>query len=328
MLLAGDIGGTKTDLAVFESGSDLRTPLYRKEFVSAKYETLESMAKEFLDQAGARVERACFAVAGPVIGGRASLTNLKWTPEERTLAAALGVRQVRLINDLEAFAWAVPALGPRDVAVLSEGTPVSGGAIAVLAPGTGLGASFLTWEGNRYVAHASEGGHTSFAPADPDQWNLLRFLQERHGHVSWERVCSGMGIPNIYDYLRSVSPEKEDAEVERRLAAGGDRAPVISNAALDPAQPSVLCRKTMELFVSTLGAKAGNLALEVLATGGVMLAGGIPQRILPLLQTGAFVEAMRSKGRMSDLLTRIPVKVITSHPAITGAARCGFETIR
>ena len=199
MLLAGDIGGTKTDLAVFSAEKGPRAPLAQARFHSADYPGLEPMAREFLAQVKRSVSHACFGVAGPVVNGRVRLTNLPWLVEETALRQALNVQAARLLNDLEAIANAVPHLVPGDLHTLSAGAPVTGGAIAVIAPGTGLGEAFLTGEATAYHAHASEGAHADFAPSTPAEIELLRFLQGRFGHVSYEHACSGSGIPNLYD---------------------------------------------------------------------------------------------------------------------------------
>jgi glucokinase len=325
MLLAGDIGGTKTDLAVFSAEKGPRSPLAQARFHSADYPSLEAMAREFLGHVSLPVNRACFGVAGPVVGGRARLTNLPWFLEEMILREALNLQAARLLNDLEAIANAVPHLLPSDLHTLSTGVPVTGGTIAVIAPGTGLGEAFLTWEGTDYHAHPSEGGHADFAPISPAEIELLRYLQVRFGHVSCERVCSGSGIPNLYDYLKHSGAALPSSEVAARLAAAEDRTPLILQAALDSQRPCPLCAATLRLFISILGAEAGNLALKVLATGGVYLGGGIPPRILPALADGSFLEAFRRKGRLAELLARVPVQVITSRVALIGAASYGLR---
>jgi glucokinase len=325
MLLAGDVGGTKTDLAVFSPEKGLRAPLAKQEFHSASYRGLDVMAREFLNRVKLPVEYACFDVAGPVVGGEARLTNLPWVLQESALRDALQLKSVRLINDLLAIANAVPHLEPADVHTLSAGTPVPGGAIAVIAPGTGLGEAFLTWNGSRYRAHASEGGHASFAPSSPTEIELLRYLQERFDHVSFERVCSGIGIPNICDALAASGAAAEDPEIAAQLAVAEDRTPILIDTALDPNSPSKLCALTLETFVAILGSETGNLALKVLATGGVYLGGGIPPRILPALERGGFMQAFQRKGRLSELLASVPVHVIVSPVALLGAASYALE---
>jgi glucokinase len=281
--------------------------------------------REFLDQTDVSVERATFGVAGPVVGGRATITNLSWVIDEAELQLALNLSTVRLLNDLEAIGYGVPFLEPEDLHTLNEGQAVPGGAIAVIAPGTGLGEAFLTWDGTRYRSHATEGGHAGFAPTNDRQVGLLRYLLDRFDHVSYERVCSGMGLPNIYAYLKDSGYAEEPPWLARELAAADDPTPVIVNAALDSKRPCELCVATLNVFVSILGAEAGNLALKVLATGGVYVGGGIPPRILSTLERGPFMESFRSKGRFSDLMSRMPVHVILNPKvALLGAACHGL----
>jgi glucokinase len=325
MLLAGDIGGTKTSLAIFSSEGGPRAPLVEATFPSADYASLEALVREFLSQVDLKVERASFGVAGPVVGGQATVTNLPWVIRETQLEEALNLSPVRLLNDLETIANSVPVLESADLHTLNEGQPAPGGAIAVIAPGTGLGEAFLTWDGSRYRAHASEGGHASFAPMDSLEAELLCYLQRRFDHVSCERVCSGIGLPNIYAFLRDTGYAKEPDWLAEELAAADDLTPLIVNAALDDESPCELCIATLNTFVSILGAEAGNLALKALATGGVYLGGGIPPRILPALEQERFMEAFRRKGRMSDLLARMPVHVILNPKvALLGAACHGL----
>ncbi len=326
MLLAGDIGGTKTRLAVFSPEAGLRAPLAEKTFPSASYPGLEALASEFLAQVSLPVERASFGVAGPVVAGQATITNLPWVMDERQLQEALNLSSVRLLNDLEAVAQAVPLLEATDLHTLNEGQPAPGGAMAVIAPGTGLGEAFLTWDGARYRPHASEGGHVDFAPTNPFEIELLRYLQGRFGRVSYERVCAGPGLLNIYAYLKDSRYAQESAWLAEQLTAADDPTPVIANAALHEEKPCTLCAATLKVFVSILGAEAGNLALKVLATGGLYLGGGVPPHILPALEEVRFMEAFQNKGRMSDLLARVPVHVILNpRTALLGAASYGLE---
>jgi glucokinase len=328
MLLAADIGGTKTNLAIFSLEAGLRAPLAEATFSSAAYPSLAALVSEFLSQVNVKPERASFGVAGPVVAGQATITNLPWVMDEAQLQTALNLLSVHLLNDLDAIARAVPQLEPDDLYTLNEGRAAPGGAIAVIAPGTGLGEAFLTWDGARYRAHASEGGHSDFAPTNLLEIELLRYLQQELGleHVSYERVCSGRGLPNIYTYLKDSGCAEEPAWLAKQLAAADDPTPVIVNAAIDGARPCELCVATLNTFVSILGAETGNLALKVLATGGVYLGGGIPPRILPALKHERFMQAFRHKGRMSDLLTQMPVQVILNPKvALLGAACHGFE---
>jgi glucokinase len=326
MLLAGDLGATKTSLAMYVPEAGPRYALKEATFASDRYPDLESLVREFLQQVGVPAKKACFGVAGPVVGGRATITNLGWVMEEKELAEALNLSAVRLLNDLQAIGYGVPSLGADDLHTLNEGRPAQGGAIAIIAPGTGLGEAFLTWDGRRYQSHPTEGGHADFAPTDDLQADLLKYLLERYDHVSYERVCSGMGLPNIYAYLRDSGHAEEPAWMAEELAAAEDVTPVIVNTALSRERSCELCKATLDTFVSILGAEAGNLALKVLATGGVYLGGGIPPRILPVLDSGAFMEAFQDKGRFRELMSRLPVHIILNPKvALLGAARAGFE---
>lgn len=326
MLLAGDIGGTKTNLAIFSPEAGPTAPLAEATFPSGRYSSLEAIAQKFLAQVNLKVEQASFGVAGPVVGGRASITNLPWVIDERQLQKALNLSSVHLLNDLAAIASAIPFLESDDLHTLNEGVPVPGGAMAVIAPGTGLGEAFLTWDGSRYRAHGSEGGHAGFSPSNILEAEMLRYLMDRFDHVSCERVCSGKGIPNIYAFLKDSGYAEEPDWLAEKLAAADDPTPVIANGALDSERPCELCVATLNTFVSILGAEAGNLALKVLATGGVYLGGGIPPRILPALEDGQFMQAFCRKGRMSDLLSSIPVHVILNPKvALLGAACYGLE---
>jgi len=324
MLLAGDIGGTKTNLAVFSPDEGLRAPLAEATFPSGRYPSLDALVSEFLAQIDIKVERASFGVAGPVVAGRATTTNLPWEMDQGQLQAALNIPTVRLLNDLAAIAHAVPFLEPSDLHTLNKGQAVPNGALAVIAPGTGLGEAFLTWDGSRYVTFPSEGGHADFAPMDALQVGLLNYLLGQDEHVSFEDVCSGRGLPNIYAYLRDSGHAKEPDWLADALAAAKDPNPIITQAAL--AGEPELCVVTLNTFVSILGAEAGNMALKVLATGGIYLGGGIPPRILPALEGPSFMQALTNKGRFSDLLARVPVHVILNpKSALLGAACHGLE---
>lgn len=327
MLLAGDVGGTKTNLALYSVENGARSPVAEKKYLSDQYPSLEAMVRDFLGETHEKAEKATFGVAGPVVTGKAEITNLPWEMDEKHLEEALELKKVRLINDLQAIAYGVPILKPDELSILQEGRSRDGGTIAVIAPGTGLGESFMTWDGNRYRAQPSEGGHTDFAPTTPLELGLLRYLQERIGHVSYERVCSGRGFPNIYNYLRDMSYAEEPSWLIDRLAKADDPTPIIVNAALDDDRPCDLCRTALMTFVSVLGAEAGNLALKVLAMGGVYLGGGIPPKIHPVLKDGTFINAFRRKGRFGDLMSEIPVKVILNPKvALLGAACHVIET--
>ncbi|NUQ36346.1 MAG: glucokinase [Caldilineales bacterium] len=326
MLLAGDIGGTKTILALYARDSGPRQPLFERIYASGQYTSLTRIVQEFLAEQPESIEAACFGVAGPVIQGQAEITNLPWVITTQNLQETLGVEPVLLMNDLQAIANAVPALVSQDLFTLNAGRPVLGGAMAVIAPGTGLGEAYLTWDGSRYHAYASEGGHTDFGPNNTIELEMLRWLQQRMDHVSYEWVCSGKGIPNIYAFLKDSGLAEESPAVAAQLVAASDPTPVIVNAALREEGRCQLSAATLEIFVSILGAEAGNLALKVLATAGVYVGGGIPPRILPALREQRFMQSFLRKGRFSDVLYRVPVHVILNpRAALLGAAHYGLE---
>ena len=329
MLLAGDVGATKTRLGIFSQERGARSPIAEAIFLSRKYPTLEAVVREFLAQTGRAVNSACFGVAGPVVGGTAKITNLPWTIDERQLCATLAFSSVTLLNDLTATAHAIPLLEAVELHTINQGQPVRRGNMAVIAPGTGLGEAFITWDGSRYRGYAGEGGHTDFAPNECLEVELLLELKAQFGHVSWENICSGRGLPNIYRFLKKRCFAEEPLWLTEKLAKADDPVPVIVAAALDQARPCKLCAEALNIFVSVLGAEAGNLALKALATGGVYLAGGIPPRILPFLNNGRFMESFRYKGRMSELVAQMPVHVVlNSGIALLGAACYGLEDYR
>src|SRR5215467_12292499 len=327
MLIAGDIGGTKTDLAIYSRESGPHTPLAQTEVHSADYPSLQAMVKEFLAQRKTSVDVASFDVAGPVINGRVKTTNLPWTLDEGTLANDLDLKAAHLMNDLEAVARAVPALRTEDIITINKGEPVANVPIAVIAPGTGLGESFLTWNGAEYIAHSSEGGHSDFAPTDARQIRLLQYLLPRFGHVGVERVCSGIGVPNLYEFLRDEQNIPERPKTAQLVASAKDHTKAIVEGALDPQYPSELCLATVDLLVSILASEAGNLALKVLATGGVYLAGGVALHLLALLQRPQFLQTFNQKGRFKDLMERMPIHVITTRAALLGAATFGLQSL-
>ena len=323
MLLAGDIGGTKTQLAVFSQEKGAREALAEKQYASSAYPNLESMVQAFMAEFQLPVERAVFGVAGPVVGGQASITNLPWMIRETRLRELLGIENVTLLNDLQSIAYAVPYLSPQDLQTLNHAEPVVHGPIAVIAPGTGLGEAYLTWNGTRYQAFASEGGHADFGPTDALELGLLRYMLQRFDHVSYEKVCSGLGIANLYGYLKDSGYAPEPPWLAAQLVEAGDPTPVVVNAALRHLeQPCELAVETLRLFVSILGAEAGNLALKLMSTGGIYLGGGIPPRILPWLEHTYFMQAFLNKGRFSTVLIRFPVHVILHRNAALYGATC------
>jgi glucokinase len=327
MLIAGDIGGTKTDLAIFSNETGPFVPLAETKVQSADYPSLEDIVKQFLAKEKKSVDQACFAVAGPVFAGRVKATNLPWVIEQASLAEDLNINRqsVQLINDLEAIAHAVPILRPSDVETINAGAPVPKGAIGVIAPGTGLGESFLTWDGSRYLPHSSEGGHADFAPTDERQIRLLEYMLKKFDHVSFEHVCSGIGIPNIYDFLREVEGIPQDQTVTNGIDSAPDRTAAIVGHALERGNQSELCAATVEMFVSILAAEAANLALKVMSTGGVYIAGGVAAHTLAALKQPRFMQSFSRKGRFSELMARIPIHVVVSPAGLAGAAAYGLN---
>src|ERR1035437_4277833 len=283
MILAGDVGGTKVHLALYDFINGKLEYTRDERYPAKNYSGLEEIVKEFL---GAdKVTAACFGVPGPVRDGRLRLTNLPWTLDSRELATSLGTQHVFLINDLEANGYGIAELTADQVYTLSEGDPGQIGNRALIAAGTGLGEGLLTWNGRIHVPYPSEGGHADYAPRNEDEIDLLRFLKQKYnGRISFERVISGMGLSNIYDFLREVRGVEEPAWLAKRISDAADPNTVITELAL--AAKSEICEKTLEMFVSAYGAEAGNLALKVLSGGGMYIGGGIGPRILEKLKDG------------------------------------------
>ena len=317
MILAGDVGGTKTSLALYrrEARGLLRDRMatYR----SREHADLDAILRDFLGEGGA-VERACVGVAGPVEDGRCRLTNLDWEVDEASLRRTLGLREAYLVNDLQATASSLPFLQESDRAAIREGKADPRGNMAVLSAGTGLGEGFLVGSDAGYIPLASEGGHVDFAPRDERETRLHAFLRAKYGRVSAERVLSGPGLHDVYRFLREEEGMEEEPGIEADLAgAEPQRAIVRHGVAGGPGT----CAETLRIFCSLYGAEAGNLALHYLATGGVYLAGGIAPAILPALRRGEFLSAFLDKGRMRSLLSRVPVLVILDPAApLLGAA--------
>jgi glucokinase len=317
MILAGDIGATKTALALFEAtGSSLRLARHA-EFVSHDYPSLEAILGEFMPAPGPTVlDRACFGVAGPVENGIAHLTNLPWVVDEQALLAALRTPSVSVINDLQAAAYGMLFVDPTKFAVLHAAPVPDHATVAVIAPGTGLGEALLFWDGERYHAVASEGGHADFAPKTDQEIELLRCLRQRFGHVSYERILSGDGIANVYAFLRK--DDSEPAWLAERLAHG-DRNAAITEIAL--AGQDRVCVEAVDMFCAILGAEASNLALKGLATGGVIIGGGIAPKILPALRRGGLIARFTDKGRFSDWAGKLYLRVALDPRApLIGAA--------
>jgi len=318
MILAGDIGGTKTVIGLFEQTGDRLQAVHEETFPSKSYATLEAILDLFLG-GGSRpaLRSACFGVAGPVIEGKSKTTNLPWELDEPSLEKALQVPRVKLLNDLEAAAYGMLHLDPTDLRVLQPGLKRQGN-IAVIAAGTGLGQAILYWDGQHHHPLASEGGHADFAPHTESEMELLIYLRREFGHVSCERLLSGPGLFNIYRFVRD-SGFATEPEWLRQQIAQGDPGAVISQIGLAGEHP--LCTRALDLFSSVYGAEAGNLALKAFAVGGVYVGGGIAPKILSRLQDGAFLHAFTDKGRLSDLMRSIEVKVALNPRApLIGAA--------
>lgn len=325
VVLAGDIGGTKTNLALFVRGEERPSPSAFESYPSPEASNLESIVGRFLTNHPAAVSSACFGVAGPVVNGKCRTTNLPWEVSEARLAKAFGWERVRLINDLTATAMAIPHLKRREVATLNKGRPQRGGTLALVAPGTGLGQGLVVIYHNRPLPIPSEGGHVDFAPTNEHEVELWRALKKKFNHVSVERIASGPGLGNIYTWLKE-SGRYEEPQWLKELFLEGDPAKVIAENGLAERHP--LCVEALRTFVSILGAVAGNLALTGMATGGVYLGGGIPPKILPALKTGPFMRAFTDKGRFRGLLEKIPVRVIMNEgAALLGAAECAFQAV-
>ncbi len=316
-VLAGDVGGTTTRLALFDPGS--LVPMSLTGYASEEHAGLEEMVGAFLAATSAEVGAAAFGVAGPVAHGRTEAVNLAWPVDQESLRTVLGTERVWLLNDLEANAWGIRALGGSDLAVLQAGDPRAGGNAAVISAGTGLGQAAIYRDGSGDRVFATEGGHADFAPADDLQADLLDFLRAEFGHVSWERVCSGMGLANVERFLRARAGEPEPAWVTRAIHERGDVAASIARAALDEAD--AVSEDALDLMIDIYGAQAGNLALTVMATGGVYVGGGIAPKILPRLRNGRFIRAFTAKGRFTRMVERIPVRVDPQRPHRVAGSR-------
>ena len=329
-VLAGDIGGTKTALAIVQiAGRGLSIRRLRK-YPSGEYGSLEEILSLFLEGQGRPPRCAAFGVAGPVRDGRAQLTKLPWIVEERRLGAATGIPRVRLINDFIAAALGIPYLGARQFATLRRGEAEADGPIGVIGAGTGLGQAALARVAGRYEALASEGGHADFGPRDAVEDRLVRFVRKRFGRVDRDRLLSGEGLTHLYDFLKSDGFAPEGPGVARAFL-GEDRAAVISRFGL--ARRDRLCRQALRLFVSIYGSEAGNLALQYRATGGIFLAGGIAPKILPALRGRVFLASFGSKAPLEKLLSRIPIRVVLDprlplYGAASAAYRIAIETTR
>lgn len=323
-VLAGDVGGTKTILAIFDSNNYFK-PIREEKYPTNQYRNLEAIIAQFLSNRREEIASVAIGMAGPVLDGHVKATNINWEADERVLSRFLDIKNVKLINDLQALAFSIPVLRTEDICTLYEGESRPKGNIALVAPGTGLGEGYLFWDGSHYHPISSEGGHTDFAPKNEQEIELLRFLLKKYDHVSYERIASGLGICEIFEFLAASNSYPIPSPIQA-ARQNGDLAAIVSNCAIE--KKHEICIKTMDYFVSTLANEASNLALRFLAYGGVYLGGGIPPKILPLLQNGSFIQNFKDKGRLTSILEKIPVRVILNpQAALIGAARYAAELI-
>jgi len=326
VLLAGDVGGTKTVLALFEPAPG-RPVLVREETLSSRtFETLEAAIEQFM-RAGPRatIDAACIGIAGPVVDGRCVTTNLPWVVDERVLATTIPARRARLLNDLEAMAHSVPILEGDELHVLQQGEAIRGGNMALIAAGTGLGEALIIRDGDRRIVIPSEGGHGDLAPRTELEDDLVRYLRKEFGHVSCERVLAGPGLFNCYRFLRDTGWAKESPAVAARMQKENPSA-IVTELGL-PKQDA-LCDKALDLFVSVYGAEAGNLALTAMAVGGVLISGGIAPRIIERMAGGGFVAAFRDKGRLAPLMETMAINVsLNPRAPLFGAAHVAAEMV-
>ncbi|MBK1723392.1 glucokinase [Thiocystis violacea] len=318
--LVGDIGGTKTALAVAQTDGERVELSEPKRYPSAAFGTFDQIVQRYLSETGIDCRFAAFAVAGPIQDRRSETTNLPWVLDADALEQTFGFAGVELLNDLEAVAWGVPALQPQDLAEIHSGDAMSRGNACVVAAGTGLGQAGLFWDGVCHHAFATEGGHTDFAPVDDLEFALLSYLKLRYGRVSWERLVSGPGIANIYEFLLARHDVRPPDWMQKAIDEGGDTAAAVAQAAADAR--CALCAEAMDLFMRLYGRESGNVALKHMALGGVYLGGGIALKNLAYLRKGGFLEGFFDKGRMGSLMRRMPVRVILQpHTPLLGSAR-------
>ncbi len=320
MILAGDIGGTHIRLAAFELEGNKLHCCVEKIYEAAEHNGLREPLKKFIMGEGIPVDRACFGVAGPVRHNTVKVSNLPWTIDGGELAQQLRLQSVGLLNDLEAYAYGISALESKDFVTLQEGSQDAAGNTAVVSAGTGLGEAGLFWDGFRLHPFACEGGHADFAPRNELEIELHRYLLKRYGHVSWERILSGPGIRNIYEFLRDTNRAEEPKWLTEEIEHAHDVPALISQHAMDRKAP--ICEQAMALFVSLYGSEAGNCALKFMSLGGLFIGGSIAAKILPLMKHTVFLESFRAKGRMQKLLEDMPVRIVLNDDAgIIGAAR-------
>jgi glucokinase len=320
MILSGEIGATRTRLAAFDTEANRLTCVVEKTYPSQQHRGLSEILSLFIKSEGIPVHSACFGVAGPVRGGKCKISNLEWTVDSEELAAQLKLASVGLINDLEAYAHGVDALESKDFVTLSAGVDDAEGNRVVISARTGLGIAGLYWDGFRHHPFACEGGHTDFAPRNDLEMELARHLRGKYQHVSCERILSGPGIKNIYDFLRDTKKAEEPAWLEEQMREAKDPPALIAQLALEG--KAEICERTLSIFVSVYGSETGNCALNFMATGGVFLGGSIAAKIIPKMLDPVFMKSFLEKGRMQSLLVDMPVKIIVNdNTGLIGAAR-------
>src|SRR5213080_4019738 len=320
MILAGDIGATRVLLAAYQNeGSQLQCVVQRL-YKTQDHSGIAEVLKDFVNTEGVPVHAACFGVAGPVRAGKSKISNLEWTIDSRELASQLKLGSVGLLNDLEAYAYGVDALASTDFITLSEGAEDSEGNRVVISARTGLGVAGLYWDGFRHHPFACEGGHSDFAPRNDLEVELLQYLLKKYGRISCERILSGPGIKNIYDFLRDTKKEDEPQWLREQISGAPDPPALISQIALE--NKSSICDRTLSIFVSIYGAETGNCALHFMATGGIFIGGSIAAKIVPKMKDPIFMQSFLNKGRMEPLLKEMPVKIVLNDDSgIIGAAR-------
>src|ERR1700756_811828 len=320
MILAGEIGPTKTRLAAFESEGNKLQRVVEKVYMSQEQAGLAQIIADFILTEGIPVHSACFGAAGPVRGGRSKISNLAWTIDSAELATMLKLKSVGLINDLEAFAYGIDGLESKDFVTLSAGSEDAIGNRAVISARTGLGVAGLYWDGFRHHPFACEGGHSSFAPSNEIEIELLQYLHQKYGRVSCERVLSGPGIKNIYDFLRDTKKAEEPDWLHEQLRTAQDAPALISQVALE--NKAAICERTLSIFVGIYGSQTGDCALNFMSTGGIFIGGSIAAKIVPRMKDPIFMQSFLDKGRMRGLLQDMPVKIVLNDDSgILGAAR-------
>jgi glucokinase len=320
MILAGEIGATRTRLAAFNSEGNRLECVVQKTYMSQEHAGLSEILPQFTRTEGIPVHSACFGVAGPVRNGRSKISNLPWTIDSRELAAQLKLPSVGLLNDMEAYAYGIDALDSKDFVTLNEGSEDAEGNRALISAKTGLGVAGLYWDGHRHHPFACEGGHADFAPTNDIQMELLTYLRKKYDRVSYERILSGPGIRNIYEFLRDTHKAEEPAWLREQIDAAHDPSPLISQFALEG--KAAICEQALSIFVGVFGAEAGNSALQYMSTGGIFIGGTIAAKIVPKMKEPVFLESFLDKGRLEVLLNDMPVKIVLNDDCgLSGAAR-------